>query len=95
LPASVTRLAILSSAPNPTAGRLDVEYAVPSAGHVRLRLLDVKGRECAQLLDREVQSGRYYMTWTSEGGNRTPPGVYFLWLELDGARATRRVVIAR
>ena len=44
-------LAITALAPNPTRGMLRVDYSVPRAGRLRVRLLDIQGRTVATLSD--------------------------------------------
>jgi hypothetical protein len=92
---AIARLAIVAVTPNPATSRWSVEYAIPRFAHVRLNLLDVQGRQVAPLVDRTVQPGRYQATWSESGGRGLEPGVYFLRLESDVARDTRRFVIAR
>jgi len=91
--AQPARLAILSLSPNPTAGELRVDFAIPRTGPVRLRVVDVQGRVVATLIDGEQPAGRSQVAWA--GGDRAArAGVYFVRLESDGATDTRRIVIA-
>jgi hypothetical protein len=86
-------LAITALAPNPTRGMLRVDYSMPRAGRLRVRLLDVQGRTVATLADEMAPPGRFQRTWTA-GTNRAP-GLYFLRLDGLGASVVRRVVVAR
>src|SRR5262249_47283409 len=52
------RLEILSLSPNPSAGVMRVDFAIPRSAPVRLRILDVQGRVVATLLDGEQPAGR-------------------------------------
>ena len=72
-----------------------IEYALPRESHVRLGVLDVRGREVVTLADRTCRPGRYQATWRgqTERGDATA-GVYFVRLSAVGKSLTRHVVLA-
>ncbi len=49
--------------PNPCRGAAELAFELPAAGHVRLTLLDVQGREVARLVDGERAAGRHAAHW--------------------------------
>ena len=52
---------------------------MPEAGHVRVAVYDVSGREVTVLADQEFGAGRHPMTWnTNESGSHAPSGLYFI-----------------
>ena len=86
----------LELGPNPTRGALQVRYAVPGGGRVRIGVYDVTGRRIGPLVDRVVEPGPHVITWNGGPPGRDPtPGVYFLRLEAAGRNLTRRFVIVR
>jgi hypothetical protein len=95
LAAGIARLAITSIVPNPATDRWSVDYAVPRTAHVRLRLLDPQGRQVIRMVDGTLDAGRYQATWHVPGTRALEPGVYFLRLETDAGRDTRKFVITR
>lgn len=81
------RLALAPSM-NPSRGTVRFAVTLPSAGHVRLVIHDVAGREVARLLDGEHAAGAFSLAWSEPGA----PGLYFATLESAGERRTARVV---
>jgi hypothetical protein len=77
--------------PNPSSGRVRLEYALPQAGHVRVRVYDVRGRQIASLADGPRPSGRHQLQWSAPTG--TGPGIYFVRFETPRGDLTRSVVV--
>ena len=78
--------------PNPTAGRVEIQYAVARQGRVRLELLDVSGRVVATLANGEREPGRYGVAW--DRGDRLSAGLYFVRLVApDGTAVTKVAAI--
>jgi hypothetical protein len=63
---------------------------LPAAARVRLRLLDVAGRELAQLERGEFPAGAHHIEWSAHGH---PAGIGFLELQVDGERVVKRIVV--
>ena len=79
--------------PNPFNSRALVPFAVSEAGHVRLTLDDIFGREVATLLEGQVAAGSHEVVL--EGG-RLASGVYLVRLEAEGVvHATQKVLLLR
>lgn len=79
-------------APSPSSGAVTVEFVVPRPGHVRLTITDIQGRVVERLIDRTLSSGRHQAVWPGQ----TPSagsGVFFVRLEADEQRLTKRVVV--
>jgi hypothetical protein len=84
--------------PNPTAGRVSVEYALERAGSVRVVVYDAAGRRVAEPFSGSRGRGAQRAVWDGRvrGGRLAAPGVYFLGVTLDGVSiGTRRIVVAR
>jgi len=71
------------------AGRFS--FALARAGHARLRVVDVRGRQLATLVDGEVAAGAHEATWAGSPA----AGVYFALLEAEGRRESRRFVVVQ
>jgi hypothetical protein len=86
---------LLWIAPNPLGAHawnsiVEIHYALPTDGFVRLTVYDVIGREVARLVDREQSAGYKSMTWSPRG---LMSGIYFCRLEAGGVAETRKVVV--
>lgn len=63
-------------------GKFAYELGDPSA--VRVRVVDMRGRVVARLVDERLAGGRHEAVWDA---GRMPSGIYSLVLEIDGAKA--------
>jgi mannan endo-1,4-beta-mannosidase len=66
--------------PNPFNPATKIRFSLPVPGRVRLKVLDVLGREMAVLLDETRSAGEYQIDFD---GSRLPGGVY-LYEMMDG-----------
>ncbi len=78
--------------PNPVGDAASVPYALATAGPVRLRVLDVLGREVAVLAEGLRSAGAHRATLNA---SRLAAGVYVVVLDAGGARVTRTVTVVR
>ncbi len=88
--ADLPRLAVLSLAPNPSAGRIRISYALPAAGRAKLLIFDRAGREVAKLCDRRLPAGRHSADWRS---SEIPSGVYVVRLQAGDKVLTSKFVL--
>jgi choice-of-anchor C domain-containing protein len=94
----VTTVYLSPVVPNPVgaAGTARIEYGLPIAGPVDLRLFDSAGRVVATLLAGSAGPGRHTASWDGRLGNgAAPAGIYFLELRAGDVRRTQRVVRLR
>jgi hypothetical protein len=81
-----------SAFPSPARDQLHFEFALPHAGHVRLRLYDVAGRVLATLADGAYAPGTHRVAWARARGEGAA-GVCFAELVTADERRVRRVVL--
>jgi hypothetical protein len=80
--------------PSPSEGAVALEFAVPRAADVRLRVADVQGREVRTLAAGRFAPGRHTVTWDGRSGEgRVPAGLYFVWLQTPERSFVQRVAI--
>jgi flagellar hook assembly protein FlgD len=74
-----------------------VEYAVPSAGRVRLSIHDLHGRTVRVLRDGTLPAGWHRERWdgADAAGRPVSPGVYHVRLEAAGRVVGRKLVVMR
>ncbi|HTY08398.1 MAG TPA: FlgD immunoglobulin-like domain containing protein, partial [Candidatus Edwardsbacteria bacterium] len=82
---AVTALALTQCHPNPARDRISIDYAVPAAAWVTLRIYDICGRLISTLYDGDLAIGAYTANWRGrdDQGRPVPAGVYFYRLS-DG-----------
>ncbi len=95
-PAQPPRM-IFTVGPSPFRYRSTARFALQHAGTARVSIYDVRGREVATLLHRELPAGEHEVQWNGGDGHGTqsPSGVYFVVLKVRNERVTRRVVLLR
>ena len=82
-------------APNPVRGTMSWAVVLPRDMTVQVRLVDLAGRAVRTLSDGTMSAGRHSFTWAADGspGPALSSGLYFLQLNAEGIRATRRFVL--
>jgi len=84
--------------PNPATAHASIGYTLPNGCRsARLSVHDVTGRLVRRLDPATGARGLLAVDWdgTASSGERVAPGVYFVWLDVDGVVATRRMVLLR
>ena len=90
----VTEVALQPITPNPMSRESRIAFAVPQAGPVRLRVVDVRGRVMWTLADGHRAPGRYALRWNGETrSGHASAGVYFIELQAGDKHLTRRVTM--
>jgi hypothetical protein len=88
---------LASCSPNPFRNHTQINYALPSAGNVSLRVYDVTGRTVRTLASGHQKAGSYSVNWDARDnrGKQVPYGVYFYRLDTPGFRSVKKAVVAR
>ena len=88
--------------PNPFNPRTTISFAVPVAGQVSLRVMDVRGQLVRTLIDESIAAGRHARIWDGADSRGRPvaSGVYLYRLEFHGVDGadhadTGRMVLVR
>ncbi|UCE03484.1 MAG: hypothetical protein JSW67_04645 [Candidatus Latescibacterota bacterium] len=97
-PLASTRLRLWPNRPNPFNPSTTLEFAVPDGAHVRLEVLDVRGRRVSLLWDAPVPGGVAAIEWRGldAGGRSLPSGVYVARLRTRlGQQRSQRMTLLR
>jgi hypothetical protein len=89
------QLYLHQNSPNPFARSTTIRFATGIQSPVRLRILDVRGREVRRLLERTLSPGIHALYWDGRNaqGTRLSPGIYFYSLESPRGFVTRKLVL--
>lgn len=80
--------------PNPFNPGTVIRYALPSAGHVSLKLYDVLGKEIGSLVDEAQTAGMHEVRFEADAWHLSS-GVYFYRLMSGGQHQTRMMSLVR
>jgi hypothetical protein len=96
-PAGPAGLVLAPNAPNPFRDRTQLRFSIAQAVEVRLRILDVAGREVRTLVNGPLAAGPHTVRWDGCDATGSPvaPGVYLQALEAGGARLAGHMVRMR
>jgi hypothetical protein len=78
--------------PNPFNPSTTIEYAIPHAGFVTLKIYSTLGQEVATLVSEDHGAGRFHAVWDAAGFSS---GVYFYRLSAGGYVQTRKLVLTK
>jgi len=82
----------LAARPNPVRGDGEIVFALPRASAVDLAIYDVGGRLARDLVNDSRPAGRHVVSLDTHG---LASGMYFVRLETEYGKLTRRVVVTR
>ncbi len=85
-------LVLAQNYPNPFNPSTTIEYNLPSAGDVSLRIYDLFGHEVATLVNEKHAPGIYKITWDAGG---FASGIYFYRLKAGKTVQTRKLILVR
>jgi len=78
--------------PNPFNPSTTIEFAVPKASKVTVKVFDILGRQVATLVDASYQPGRYKAVFDA---GHLASGLYLYRIEAAGFRSTRRLLLLK
>lgn len=80
-----TEFSLHQNYPNPFNPAATIEFTIPDAGRVILKIFNLQGKEIATLVNEYLSPGQYSTTWYPK---RLPSGVYYYWLVFEGRTRT-------
>jgi uncharacterized lipoprotein YddW (UPF0748 family) len=78
--------------PNPFNPVTNIQFSLPAAGYVTLRVFDLLGREVAQLVNGELKPGTYTVRFDASA---LTSGTYVYVLTSDGHRLPRKMLFLK
>lgn len=83
--------------PNPFNPETAIEFGLPVASHVSLRVYDVAGRLVQTIVQQDLPAGFHVAKWDGRGGHGVPvaSGVYFYELRAGSFADRRRMILLR
>jgi hypothetical protein len=78
--------------PNPFNPSTTVEFAIPKAGYVTLKVFDALGKEIATLASEELGPGYFTARWNA---SNVPSGIYFYRLQAGEYVETMKMILLK
>jgi hypothetical protein len=78
--------------PNPFNAETNIEFTVPVAEYVSLRVFDILSREVALLYEGRLQAGIHRVRWST---GQIPSGVYLLRMSTQHGTQARKMILMR
>ena len=92
LAANITSYSLEQNYPNPFNPSTEIEFKVPQAGLVSLRVFDLLGKEIVTLINEHKSVGAYKVSFDA---SRLPSGVYFYTLQAGNFVSTKKMVLLK
>jgi len=78
--------------PNPFNPTTTIKFSIPQASNVKLIVYDAIGRQVAELVNEQLNTGNYTATWNA--GN-VSSGIYIYKLETDGFTDVKKMILLK
>ncbi len=78
--------------PNPFNPETKIRYEIPKAGHVKLAIFDITGKEILTAVNELKSAGEYFFTFY---GNNFASGIYFYKLSSEDFVQTKRMLLIK
>jgi len=88
------RYSLEQNYPNPFNPSTTIEYTIPKAEHITLKVFDVLGREVATLVDEFKNAGNYNSQFSTRNFQLSS-GVYFYRLQAGSYSETKKLIILK
>jgi plastocyanin len=83
---------LMQNYPNPFNPATSIEFSLPKAGYVSLKVFNLLGEEIATLAAQEFKAGSYTANWNASG---SPSGVYFYRLVAGSFVETKKLLLLK
>lgn len=89
--------ALSQNYPNPFNPSTTIQYDLPEAGHVQIRVFNIRGNVVATLVNGEEEAGVHVVQWDGreESGRTVSSGVYFYRMETASFSRIRKMVLLK
>lgn len=94
---NVTTYNLEQNFPNPFNLLTKINFTVPKATYVRIKVFDILGKEIKTLLDEEISAGEYSISWNGadHNGNILNSGVYFITMKTISFHKTIKTILLK
>ncbi|MCH7955016.1 MAG: T9SS type A sorting domain-containing protein [Candidatus Marinimicrobia bacterium] len=87
-----TSYSLSDNYPNPFNPVTQIDFSLPEEGYTRLIIYDLRGREAARLMDKELNAGYHSVKWDA---SRFASGIYFYTLQSGNFVQTKKMLMLK
>lgn len=91
-PPKPTSYVLKQNYPNPFNPITNIEFDLPEAQYVKLKIYDITGREVAQLVNQSMPAQKHLIKWDASNFSS---GVYFYQITTDNFKVTKKMILLR
>jgi len=97
VPHTVATYSLQQNYPNPFNPSTTIQYSLPTAEHVSLKIYNLLGQEVITLVDELQDAGYKQTTWNGKDtyGNQNVSGVYIYRLQTDKFVQTKKMILLK
>ncbi len=83
--------------PNPFNPETNIGFSIPSRGHVRVEVFNIRGQRVKQIADDVFEKGNHRLTWhgDDDNGKTVGTGLYLFKLEANGRKSVKRAMMIK
>ena len=83
--------------PNPFNPETNIQFDIAENSHVRVSVFNLVGQKVASLVNGQMNSGIYHITWNglSDKGETLPSGMYFYELKTDNYQSVKKLILVK
>jgi len=78
--------------PNPFNPTTTIQFTLAHRSFVKLKVIDILGKEVATLVDDKLRAGRHSVIWDAKG---LPSGIYFYRLQVGNFAETKKLTLLK
>ncbi len=90
-------LSLSQNYPNPFNPETTISFSLPVESKVKLEIYNIKGQKVTTLLDEQLGTGKYNITWKGTNSNQkqVSSGIYFYKLSTPDKSITRKMLLMK
>lgn len=91
---ALSKLALLQNRPNPFLANTTIEYQLPKAGKVELKVYNISGQLVKTLVDGQQNAGPHSIRWDgrNDQNQKVAAGSYLYHLNQDNKAITQKMI---
>jgi len=101
LPDVITESKLASIYPNPFSESITIDYEIAdtelNSGKIMIQVYDITGRVISNLVNKNMEPGRYSVAWNGRHENGTPVsrGIYYIRFSAGKVNEVKRIMLVR